>query len=236
MKLSLLVVLSILLTACSSDDPEKIIEKDPDPLEGLPDKGAIRFDEPEIGQRSHYIFFQASRDFITKEITVKYLPDTLVLAIVGKESNTWVIKEFLTNSPKGGSWASVADEEIIRHLSIDNDSAYFSKPLNAYYFSFLFVGEARTIPLQPVTDPAPLNPDCLPIFGIESTIWTQYTIDYSQHGQTFSHLNDYFDYTPMATDGSGFMYAYGPSYGMVRWTWVSYWSPDEADGWDLIPN
>jgi hypothetical protein len=243
MKLFLIIAIGFLF-ACSSDDPQVI--EDPlkvpdDPLKGLPDKGPIRFDDPQIGQRSHYVFFKATENNTTHEVTFDYIPDTLVLAITDKEVDKFVVKEFLTNGSNSktsdnGSWVSVAKSVFVRHLVVNSDSAYFFKPAEADPFSFVFVGESRTIPLLPVGDPAPLNVDCLPELDYASTLWMQYTVNYSQFGQTFEHLNNYFDYRPMSTDGSGFMYAYGPSFGLVRWTWVSYWSLGHADGWDLIPN
>jgi len=239
-KYTLFILVALALLGCSSEDPEPALKRE-NPLEGLADKGAIRFDKPEIGQRSFYVFFKASVDHSTHQISFDYLTDTLVLAITGQEADKWIVKEFLTAGSNSattddGGWANVADSVGIRHLKVDADSAYFSKPQGNYSFSFVFVGASRTIPLKPVGDPAPLNVDCLPEFDFASTVWMQYTVNYSQFGQTFQHLNNYFDYRPMSTDGLGFMYAYGPSFGMVRWAWVSYWSLDEADGWDLIPN
>jgi hypothetical protein len=224
----------LVFAGCSSDEPTKAPDDEwEDPLEGLPDKGPIRLDNLEIGQRSRYVYFEATRNLPGGDVSLSYVPDTLVLAITGKESNKWVVREFMT---PGSENLAFEDEVVLRHLSVDSDSAYFTKPLNAYVFSWIFLHDARTIPLKPVTDPAPLNPDCLPIFGYESDISVQYTTDYSQLGQTFHHLNDYFDYTEMKTDGHGFMYAYGPTYGLVRWTWVSAWTQDKAEGWDLLPD
>jgi len=240
---SFVAVLALGLLACSSDDPQIADANDPvfDPLEGLPDKGQIRFDNPEVGQRSHYVFFNATEDNSTHEVSFEYIADTLVLAIVGKEADNWIINEFLTNgsiskTSDNSGWSGLAETVVIRHLKFEADSAYFSKPAGADPFSFVFVGESRIIPLLPVEDPAPLNVNCLPKLEYASTLWMQYTLNYSQFGQTFQHLNNYFDYRPMSSDGLGFMYAYGPSSGMVRWTWVSYWSLDKADGWDLVPN
>jgi len=241
-KTFLIIVLGLALFSCSSDEPTPKTN-DPqyeDPLEGLPDKGPVRFDNPEIGQRSYYTFFEATEDNSSHEVSFNYTADTLVLAITGQESGKWIVKEFLTQASNSktsddGYWSSVPDSVIVRYLEFENDSVYFSKPTEADPFSFVFVGNKITLPLSPVDDPAPLNPDCLPMFGLGSTIWMQYTVNYSQHGQTFDHLNNYFDYRAMTYDGLGFMYAYEPSYGIVRWTWVSYWSWDQANGWDLIP-
>ncbi|HEX6893507.1 MAG TPA: hypothetical protein VF141_22500 [Chryseolinea sp.] len=238
MKHLLTVILSLALLACSSDDPQ--ILTDDDPLKGLPDKGPIRFDNPEVGQRSFYVFFKATKNN-TQEVTFEYMPDTLVLAITGKEGDKWILNEFLANGSESktsanGNWSSLADVVITRHLEVEADSAFFSRPAGADPFSFVFVGESRTVPLLPVEDPAPINVNCMPKLAYASTLWMQYTVNYSQFGQTFQHLNNYFDYRPMATDGSGFMYAYGSQHGLVRWTWVSYWSLDYANGWDLIPN
>jgi hypothetical protein len=234
----LIVILGLALLACSSDDPQ--IVEDKDPLKGLPDNGPIKFDNPQVGQRSFYVFFKASKNN-TQEVTFEYIPDTLVLAIVGKEADKWIINEFLakgsdSKTSENGAWSSLADSVITRHPEVKADSAFFSRPAGVYPFSFVFVGESRTVPLLPVEDPAPLNVNCMPKLEYASNLWMQYTVNYSQFGQTFQHLNNYFDYRPMGTDGLGFMYAYGPQYGLVRWTWVSYWSLDQANGWDLIPN
>ena len=231
MKLSSFFILALLTVACSSEEPT-IVDDWVDPLEGLPDKGPIRFDNPEIGQRSRYIYFTAIQDMVTKNVTFTYNPDTLVLGITAKESDKWVIREFIS---KGSENLVSPDEDVINHLSIDSDSAYFSAA-DSHFFSWVFTGAKLAIPLQPVAGPAPSNPNCMPLFGYDTRIWTQYTIDYTQHGQTFDHLNDYFDYTEMAGDGLGLMYAYGPPYGIVRWTWVSAWEQNEAGGWDLIPD
>ena len=243
MKLFLIVVVGFLF-ACSSDDPQLNKDEDlPDnPLKGLSNKGPVRFDDPEIGQRSHYVFFKATEDNTTHEVNFDYFPDTLVLAITDKQEDKWILKEFMTNGSNSktsdnGQWGTtVAQSVFVRHLIVNADSAYFFKPDEADPFSFVFVGESRIIPLKPIGDPAPLNVDCLPRLDYASTRWMQYTVNYSQFGQTFQHLNNYFDYRPMANDGSGFMYAYGSSFGFVRWTWVSYWDLDHAAGWDLIPN
>ena len=233
MKLSSFFILAFLALACSSEEPAIITDDWEDPLKDLPDKGPIRFDTPEIGQRSSYVLFNAHQDMATMNITVSYDPDTLVLAITGKESDKWVIREFMT---KGSTNDALADEVIIRHLSLDSDSAYFFKPQNAFHVSWVFIGDRMSIPLKPVSDPAELNPDCMPFFGYDTNVWTQYTVNYTSHGQTFDHLNNYYDYREMAGDGLGLMYAYGPAYGIVRWTWVSAWVQYSAQGWDLIPN
>jgi len=227
------LMLAVLVLACSSDEPVVIEETWDDPLEGLPDKGAIRFDNPEVGQRSRYVLFQATKkDYTSNEVTINYRPDTLVLAIVDKEGDKFVIREF---KARGSENLPLEEEIVTRHLSVDSDSAYFSRPTTPFTVSLVFVGDQMNIPLQPVSDPAPLNPDCLPLFGYDTKVWMQYTTNYSQFGQTFHHLNDFYDYTEMAGDGLGLMYAYGPSYGLVRWTWVSAWEQTKAEGWDLLP-
>src|SRR5688572_23543357 len=204
-KYTLLLVLALTFLGCSSEDPG--ISPDPEykkenPLEGLADKGAIRFDKPEIGQRSFYVFFNASENNNTQEISFDYFADTLVLAITGQEANKWIVKEFMTEGSTSvtsddGHWGSIADSVITTHLEVDADSAYFSKAQGAIPISFVFAGVSTAFPLLPVGDPAPLNADCLPILDYESRSFMQYAVNYSQFGQTFEHLNIYFDYTPM---------------------------------------
>src|SRR5262245_10528099 len=115
MKLPLVFILSLFVLSCSTDEPEpEVIDDWEDPLEGLPDKGQIRFDSPEIGQRSRYVFFEATKkDYVSNEVTIKYRPDTLVLAIVGKEEDKFVIREFKT---RGSENIPLEEEIVTRHL------------------------------------------------------------------------------------------------------------------------
>lgn len=241
-----ILIFWLFLIGCSSDDPDiddPIVPKS-DPLEGLPDSGPVRFDDPVIGQRSYYVFFNAVKDPSSQEVSFQYDTDTLVLAITAKESGNWLIKEFFTNGSLsklpsgGGEWTTIADTVIERHLQVTPDSLHFSVPPGGDYFAPifpLFEGEKCSLPRSLVSDPEPLTTECLPLFGYASTQWMEYTLNYTQFGQTFDHLNNYFDYRQMSGDGHGFMYAYGPLYGMVRWSWISYWDLNVAKGWDLIP-
>jgi hypothetical protein len=239
------LLISLFLFTCTTDDSNTIdppVPASPNPLEGLPDSGPIRFDNPAIGQRSYYVYFDAEFDFPTKKASFQYSSDTLVLAITGKESEYWVLKDFLTDgsiskSSSGGYWSGWADSVFIRHLRVDADSIHILRPPNADYFSFVFhILETQkiTFPVSLVSDPAALNPDCLPF---DRPLWgefMEYTLDYTQLGQTFDHLNNYFNNRGMETDGFGYLYAYSHPVGIVRVAWVNAWYLNEAEGWDLV--
>ncbi len=246
MKIIGVLLISLLLFNCTDDSspyaPPPAPAK-PNPLEGLPDMGRIRFDEPMIGQRSYYVFFDVEYNYQMKKAAFQYSSDTLVLAITGKEAENWVLKDFLTDgslskeSNSGGYWTGWADSVFVCHLRMDADSIYVLRPPQVDFFSFIFhVLHGRKIkyPISLISEPAPLNPSCLPFDHPSGGEFMEYTLNYTQLGQTFDHLNNYFDNRAMPTDGLGYMYAYSPSVGIVRTTWVNPWTSNKANGWDLV--
>lgn len=243
-----LLLISLLLFSCTSNDLSPIdpaVPGRPNPLEGLSDKGPIRFDNPAIGQRSYYVFFDAEFDSQTEKASIQYSSDTLVLAITGKESVHWVLKDFLTDGSisrkdkTGGYWGGWVDSVFVRHLRLDADSIHIVRPPNAEFSSFVFqIFERKkiTFPVSLISYPAVLNANCLPFDHPLGGEFMEYTLDYTQLGQTFDHLNNYFDNRGMEGDGLGYMYAYSHSVGVVGIAWVSAWDFNEAKGWDLISN
>ena len=235
-----LLVIGTLIN-CSSDPNDEVTRNSP--LTGLPDKGAIRFDDPAIGQRNYYVYFNATHTNVST--SYDYFGDTLVVGITSFESNKWVIKEFLTEgsiSKKNksgtgpGSWKVYADSIFVSQLKIDGDSVYLTRSPNRTFYSFAFMGRNWAFPVVSISDTNPLNSTCSPAFYYKSSVWMEYSKNYLQLGTTFDHLNIHFDYRDMATDGFGFIHAYGMPYGFVRIAWVNYWTLDKANGWDLLMN
>jgi hypothetical protein len=216
-----------------------IIRVKPDPLKGLPDAGPVRFDNPAIGQRSYYVLLKASVNGATHEVVYEYGPDTLVIAITGKNASQWIMKDFLTP----GSYSIQTDKGtfsfdsvFVTLLEINADSIAFTRPANDIYstYFFIFSYDGRlAFPLALVSEPSQQNPDCSPYFYLDHEPMA-YALNYTQLGQTFDHLNVYMDYSEIATDGAGLMYIYGPSSGFVRMTAYNPWG-NNALGWDLIP-
>ena len=211
----------------------------PDPLKGIPDEGPLQFDNPAIGQRSYYVSFKAFLDIATKNARYEYVTDTLVLGIAGKESDHWILKEFLTPGSysiqtKKGDFKT--DSVYVTLIQLTPDSIIFSRPSTTLFstYFFTFYGNNRlSLPLVPVTEPAKQNPTCSPFFSL----WPDtmgYSLNYSQLGQTFDHLNIYVDNTEVELDGSTLMYVYGHSYGFVRAT-VQSELIQNLKGWDLAP-
>ena len=228
-----IIALVSLSNSCSDDAPVPLKEQRPDPLAGLPDEGPVRFDNPVIGQRSSYIYFRAFNKTATEDIRFEYTTDTLVMAVTGKESDRWILKEFITE----GSTFLSSDTVFTLSLRIESDAASFSEPSGGSYYSNFFAirhGESIKIPMLLIAEPSKENPTCSPFASINSNEM-EFTRNYTQFGKMFEHLNIYQDYTETATDGSGFMYVYSAANGFVRMTVFNPWVYDTVTGWDLIP-
>ncbi|MBA4055251.1 MAG: hypothetical protein C0490_11100 [Marivirga sp.] len=233
------------LIQCTKPNIEPVPKEDipaefTDPLNGLPDEGPVSFINPAVGQRSYYVLFEA--DFIRSNGSVdfRFKPDTLVFAITDKESEAWVVTEFLTKgsnsrlTPEDSYWGSWGDTLFLSYFQFESDSIHFYKDPEKLFVSFAFPREQK-FPLQLVSDEYPKNPNGLPLFGGAGTRWMEFTLNYTVLGKTFDRLNMYFNYIEMTGDGHGFTHVYGPSDGLVRTAWVNAWTMDHATGWDLLP-
>ncbi len=233
------VTFLILSVVCSCSDEGPVSKKWQDPLEGLPDNGPVRFDEPAIGQRSYYVSFRATNDFISENVQYEYITDTLVLAITGKESVGWIVNEFIaegSTSRQSADDDTPLDSVYVTMLQIDADSIYIGNLSGESYYSNFFGIRGNSLfklPLSLVAEPSKQNPTCSP-FASRNADTMEYSINYTQLGQTYDHLNVYADNSMTATDGPALMYVYSPSYGFVRMSAINPWVPDEATGWDLI--
>jgi hypothetical protein len=238
MPMRILVTLVIFSIVSSCTDEEPVVKKWRDPLEGLPDKGPLRFDEPAIGQRSYFVSFRATNDFTTEEVQYEYVGDTLVLAITGKQSDYWILNEFITQGSSSRLSLeddSVLDSVYVTTLRIDSDSVYFGDPSGKSYFSNFFGIPANSLfklSLALVTESAKENPTCSPFLSRNADSM-EFSLNYIQLGQTYVHLNVYGDNSMTATDGPALMYVYAPSYGFVRMSAINPWVSDRAAGWDL---
>ncbi len=229
---ALFITVLITLSVSCSDDGTVGKEKQ-DPLEGLPDEGAVSLKNPVIGQRSRYVHFRAFNKTDTEDIRFEYTTDTLVMAVTGKESDRWILKEFITD----GSTFLSSDTVFTLSLQIESDSASFADPSDGRYYSNFFgipPGESIKFPMSLIAEPSTENPTCSPFESLYSNEM-EFARNYSQFGQTFNHLNILQDYTMTATDGPGLMYVYSPADGFVRMTVFNPWVSEEVTGWDLIP-
>jgi len=232
MRTLIAMLLLSFIIGCDDDDTPGDVW--PDPLEGLSDEGPVQFDNPVIGQRSHYLSFTAFDDN-TPNLRYEYRFDTLVLAITGKESDLWIVKQFLT---EGSISRQAGGEDLvyITTLDIDADSVYFADPSGKPNYSYVFAIYANdrfALPLAQINQPATHNPACSP-FAIRYSDAMQYASNYTQLGKTFDHLNIYGDNSRTDTDGPALMWAYGPAHGIVRMSVINPWVPEKATGWDLV--
>lgn len=236
MRSLIVVLLFYLLVGCNDDETTRIW---PDPLEGLPNAGPLKFDAPAIGQRSYYISFRGVKDGTSETVRYEHTNDTIVLAITGTESNRWIVKEYLTPGSDirqaAGEDASL-DSVFVTRLMIDTDSIYFGDPTGAPYYSYLFAiskNDFFSLPMSLIDEPATQNPSCSPFIARKSDEM-QYALGYTLFGQTFDHLNIYPDNSMTATDGPALMYVYAPEYGIVRMSVINPMAPERATGWDLV--
>lgn len=230
------ITLLCIIIGCSD---EFIPEVTKDPLEGLPNLGPIRFDSPAVGQRSYYAYFKAIDE--GENVAFNYTGDTVVLAITNSINSGWEVKEFLTsksvskvNRTSQQLWTGFADSVFVSNLNFQSDSLIISRAAQAAYFSFLLPGQRISLQSFLVSEAEKNNPECLPLFGYASNRWVEYSANFVNFGRVYGRLNIHFDYRDMTTDGLGFMYAYSPSDGFVRLTWVSYWGLSVANGWDQV--
>lgn len=225
------IILIVIFGGCASEDPPpaKVIFKTP--LDGLTDQGRVSFDNPQIGQRNHYLKFVAKKKTSSGEPEFVYKKDTLVLAITGKISDKWIVKEFRTIGSISNS--TLLDTTVVTHrMQIDADSIHFTLPEgNSIHFSP--IGKHLSFPVAASDEIE--NKNCLPIFEYRTSIWSAFTVNYTLFGEHFDSLSNYFDYTEMAGDGFGYTFVYGGSSGFTRIAWVSAWEISTADGWDLLP-
>ncbi|MBL7873026.1 MAG: hypothetical protein JNM78_15525 [Cyclobacteriaceae bacterium] len=228
-----LFLLSLAICAgCVSETPslsKRIAFKSP--LEGLPNLGRVTFDNPQIGQRNYYLRFVVRKTLNSGEPEFSYRNDTLVFAVTGKVSNKWILKEFMLS----GSISNLTlnDTTIVTHyMQIGADSIHFNLPEGSS-IHFSPVGNNLTFPI--VGSDKIENKNCLPIFDHRTDIWSAYTINYTQFGEHFDSLSNYFDYTEMSFDGHGYTYIYTSDTGFTRIAWISAWNIWTADGWDLLP-
>ena len=211
-----------------------------DPLEDLPDEGPISFQKPKIGQRSAYVFFEATYTRSNGNVDLNYDTDTLIIAITGKESSSWIIKDFLTGGskarlhPEDSFWGNVADSVFSSRLEIGSDSVHIFRHGARYATTFCFLVE-QEFPLSLVADNFPQNEMALPFFGVGGGRWMEYVKDFVRMNKTYEKLNIFFDNRWNEVDGPGYMHVYGADEGLVRNTMVNPWVPDEAVGWDIIP-
>lgn len=228
------LLLFVVFSACQKKEPLQDPPTAPkwtSPLAGLPDEGRIRWDNLKVGQRSRYLYFEANGNSLTTNITPAYNQDTLVLAITGQDAQGFILKEFVIPDSVG-TFMSDTIYVYANHLKQEQDSLKFipEKPYN----SLIFNSTTHALSLSAFAAPVTEYPEACPYLGYRSDKWEGFTNQHTHLGHTYSPLNLVYDYIDMPADGWGYMYAYDVPNGLVRMTWVSFWTTDLAKGWDLL--
>jgi hypothetical protein len=228
-------VIVLLAYACGGDiDPVPEADNFKDPLLGIEDKGHIRFDAPQVGQRNYYVEFKAVKNN-NGEISFSYLTDTVVMGIINKSTKGWEVTLHLTrgsNLVVQNPFSTMADSIFTYQAEIDSDSVRFKKQ-GLRYLSFIPL-ETKALPLNiPIT--AIDKADCEPELYYSIETWYTHSNFCTVLGKQYQSVIGYCDYTDMATDGLGILHNYQIEYGFTRIAWISAWSSNEAQGYDLVP-
>lgn len=218
------------IIACRDQEPSFALEPD--------FQNNVRFDQPAVGQVSHYLRFEAG-SCPGPTVEFKYLSDTLVLEVTKVEGNTVTLTERLTpgsacikttdpyDDPWGGGTA-----DITLQLLLENGTAQLLSTSEPFSQTRLFIFPNLVMPLAPITAPAMTIKDWYPMSDNSTA---GFLTDYLQLNVQYSRLNTVIDYEPMSWDGAGGLYLYTAELGMVRSGHRSSWCQN-GEGWDLMPD
>ncbi|HSG99949.1 MAG TPA: hypothetical protein VLB27_07870 [candidate division Zixibacteria bacterium] len=214
-------------------------------LAGPGDGARLSFAPMAVGQTSSYVRFVGERYWDPADSSFAYFADTLVITVLAREGDWFVIQERLSPGSRSLSVPAHADsaglwsphDVYLNRITVRNDSLIF-QPDTLNGGTFLF-GYAMT--------PSDIVRDVIPLFqitGPELALhgWkTEYcecymtgTIpEYRQLGRTYRNLNIVVDNIFMQTDGPGFTTVYSKRDGIVHSFWANWWT-GQGFGWDLI--
>jgi len=206
----------------------------------LPDSGThIRFNDMQIGQTSRYVLFKGEAYFEANNFNFTYLPDTLVLAIIGADANGYLVEEKLTPgsaSLHGANHIYNADSVYRYYLAIENDTVrQKAVPGQSFWIPNHLTDNPFVLPLAQFTTPEVNIVGWKTDHAYTESYWTATDPAYSLFGYFYADLNILTDNRDMVLDGPGSWYAYSAENGIVKTASYSWWT-QEGIGWDLLPD
>jgi hypothetical protein len=199
----------------------------------------IRFDRPEIGQRSRYSVLIGHDYFSASPSPFEYVDGVLVAEIVDHDASGFRVREaFAAPSEVDPRVRDMLDSTGVYEYYLGvQDNTLRVLPTDGELRSRLFPASraAPQLPLADVTDPV------VAIFGWKTTLPNQG--DYLEAairdgeilGATYPHLNVVIDNTAVPVDGPGTTWLYDATHGVVRSTHYSWWTQN-GTGFDLMPD
>lgn len=222
------LIAATLLTGCCKDD-------DSNPASGHP----IRFDNLAVGQTSRYLGLTGENYFSSSNDDYSYSNDTLVLSIVSEDASGFKIREEMHYLDTLNAVLDYEKDSIYYYyLNVKDDSLRVTPVgtgfVRSRIFSPSFWYHNTALPLHK-TDAANVE-----IVGWKTSFpycecrKEGLAAEFTLFGVSYKDLNVIRDDASMAVDGPGQTYVYAPSYGIVRFTEVSWWT-QSGYGWDLLP-
>jgi hypothetical protein len=219
--LTSIILLSLCFSACQK---EKNLAELPPKIAAC--NNCINFQSLEVGQQSRYLAFEGEKPW-EEQPPFRYLKDTLIVQIVGKTGELFQVEEYRTSAPS---------DLLYYAFRIENDTLQVDlTPRNNYTESWLFssIWDTIKLPLQQVNSPIiQLKGWNIPVFS-ESSPAMGLLERHEQLGNIYNTLNVYFDYGPIAYDGTGYYFMYNQEFGIVRNVSLNPWQAKSL-GWDLI--
>ncbi len=181
------------------------------------------------GQANYYVRLVGENDRDLINNAFHYENDTLIVAVVGRDSFGYKLAETLSpNSVSKGTGCYVKDTNIY-YLNIINDSLKIRAGTHSIIFRDLPIYEFNNNPVNQ--------------YGWKTSIsWSNYSQDTSGYiinfqtpGKTYERLNVLVKNKAMERDAPGRGYIYSKEAGIVRMTeYGGYKGSPEGGGWDLL--
>ena len=222
----LIALFSLLILSCGKDKPASHWFYE----------NAIHFDQLQLGQQSRYLRFSAGTPG-TNDVSIHYFPDTLVLQVVDKVADTFILKEYLT-----------LNSYSLLHPNAD-DALYQKDTLEVKFFIdqqkvHVFGGSEFSQAVSRIFSNLSFSLIEIDNFLLQSATWYPdpqnnftdhgHLKNYEQLGVNFPRLNFASNYFPMLGDGPGWFYYYSAEDGIVRSGVRNGWFTDTGLGWDLL--
>jgi len=207
---------------------------------------SIDFLNLEVGQKSKYLLYRGGLEGPWGSyLLFEYLPDTLVLEVVGENNGLFQVEEKITkgsavfNEGFSKKYIKYPDSVYSYAISVSgNQFVVTSTNAQAFNCSRLF----KFCSLQLNLTYTGLNEN--QIIGWLPTTWlaggTRYASlpEYEQFGILYKNLNIYLKNEKVSVDGYGYSYIYSAEHGLVMtaFGYNIHNGTDSSHGWALLPD
>ncbi|HFA48691.1 MAG TPA: hypothetical protein ENJ95_06720 [Bacteroidetes bacterium] len=234
----IIFVAFIIFSACNKSGTDiPVIEQPPVTADTIYyNENPIMYCGMAVGQKSVYVLLEGRHYYDTSVVDdFDYLPDTLVVEIIGEDEHGFLVKEYLTEGSDISLFQSyfVPDSSYQYYLKIEDGFLHFFDFEDEFYIkSSLFWGWEDSLDLN-------LFAQEVDIVGWKTTFpyceceQMGYDPSFDLLGITYDDLNISIRNTDMQMDLPGTTFMYSNNYGMIRSSHYSWWT-QSGYGWDLL--